>query len=92
MRRLLPDVREEEIEDTPGSRLRENTPVSEGDSYAEAQFQVSDSFIIIITITQHHVQTELQVSGSVLDLHAGQQPMDLVVLNVKKVFNIPVSI
>ena len=36
--------------------------------------------------------TDFQVSGTVVDLHLGVQPMDLVLFNVKRVFNIPVSI
>ena len=36
--------------------------------------------------TQH-----FQVAGAVLDMHRGKQPLNMVLYNVRKVFNIPVS-
>ena len=36
--------------------------------------------------TQH-----FQVAGTVLDIHRGKQPLNMVLYNVRKVFNIPVS-
>ena len=95
IRRLLPAV----MEETPGSRIREDTPESEL-SVAEAEFQVSFQNItkswsmqLRATHTSYSFffNWQFQVSGSVVDLHLGTQPMDLVVFNVKRVHNIPVS-
>ena len=78
---------------------REDTPESEL-SVAEAEFQVSFQNItkswsmqLRPTHTSYcsYFNQQFQVSGSVVDLHLGTQPMDLVVFNVKRVHNIPVS-
>ena len=61
-----------------GERRREDTPVSAGDQ-TQCSVDLGDQ-------TQH-----FQVAGAVLDMHRGKQPLNMVLYNVRKVFNIPVS-
>ena len=53
-------------------------PVSAGDQ-TQCSVDLDDQ-------TQH-----FQVTGTVLDMHRGKQPLNMVPYNVRKVFNIPVS-
>ena len=61
-----------------GERRREDTPVSEGDQ-TQCSVDLDDQ-------TQH-----FQVTGTVLDMHRGKQPLNMVLYHVMRVFNIPVS-
>ena len=61
-----------------GERRGEDTSVSEGDQ-TQCSVDLGDQ-------TQH-----FQVTGTLLDMHRGKQPLNMVLYNVRKVFNILVS-
>ena len=75
MRRLQTSERDFSKATQLGHRQREDTPVSDLDLGDRTQDQTQ----------------EFDVSGTVHELHMGKQPLTMVVFNVRRVHNIPVS-